>query len=928
MKNITFLIATFCLTSINLNAQILSVSPAFPTVDDNLTIIYDASQGNGALAGSTTIYAHTGVITTASTSPTNWLFTQGTWGTADASVLMTSLGNNLFSLTIDMDVFYGFPGGTVVTDLAFVFRNANGSVVGRSADGTDIYYPVFQNNGELFAEIFEPSSSTSLLNLNDQLSIHAETNLYADLSIFDNGVLLNQTPNTTILDYNLTATTSGNHLVEFVADNGTFIKRDTIYYVVNPTLTVLDPPAGTKNGINYLSDTSVILQLYAPDKNNIYVKGNFNNWLVDVDYHMNRATDNATWWIEINNLTAGQKYGYQYFIDGAITVADPLSTLVLDPNNDNSISYATYPPTERLAYPTGLTTGWVSVMQPGAPQYTWQNTNFTAPANKDLIIYELLVRDFLAARNFKTLIDTLDYLDNLGINAIELMPISEFEGNESWGYNPAFHMALDKYYGTPNVFKSFVDSCHARGIAVIMDIALNHVFGSSPMVNMYWDGVNNRPAANSPWFNAICPHEPYCWGYDYNHEGQATKDYIDQINKYWLEEFHIDGYRFDYTKGFVNNGNGYSDTRIAILKRMADIIWASHPGAYIILEHWCDNAEEEQLSDYGMMLWGNLTYNYAQGNMGFTGNSNLSSGTHVGRGWTDPHLVSYMESHDEERLMYETLTYGSTSNPMHNARDLNTALTRAQASAVLFLTTPGPKMIWQFGELGYDISIDDPCRVCNKPVLWNYFQVSKRKQLYQIYAATLNLRNNYPTFQSLDFQYSLNGPVKRLNLNHTSMDAVVIANFAVTGLTGNPTFQNTGLWFEYFTGDTLNVTATTQSINLNPGEYRIYTTSKLPQPEILSTLSFEELIQNKFELSIFPVPANDNLNLKFESKTSQTVSYKIIDLNGQVVLTKSNLKVNNGSNNFDVNIQNLEKGNYVLLLETEKGFAHKEFIKM
>ncbi|MFN5417139.1 MAG: T9SS type A sorting domain-containing protein, partial [Flavobacteriia bacterium] len=185
-----------------------------------------------------------------------------------------------------------------------------------------------------------------------------------------------------------------------------------------------------------------------------------------------------------------------------------------------------------------------------------------------------------------------------------------------------------------------------------------------------------------------------------------------------------------------------------------------------------------------------------------------------------------------------------------------------------------------------------------------------------------------PTFQTLDFQYSLNGPVKRLNLNHPSMKAVVIANFAVTALAGNPTFQNTGLWYEYFSGDTLNVTATTQTINLNPGEYRIYTTNKLQQPDILSTLSFEELIANEFELNIYPVPSSDLLNLKFESQKSQTISYKIIDIKGQVVYNKTNLKVNTGSNNFEVNIQNLEKGNYVILIETENGFSNKDFIKM
>jgi pullulanase/glycogen debranching enzyme len=372
------------------------------------------------------------------------------------------------------------------------------------------------------------------------------------------------------------------------------------------------------------------------------------------------------------------------------------------------------------------------------------------------------------------------------------MPTGEIENNESWGYNPSFHMALDKYYGTPEKFKEFVDSCHGRGISVIVDMVLNHAFGQNPMVNMYWDAANARPAANSPWFNAVCPHPPYCWGYDFDHTRPATQNYIDQVNKYWIETYNVDGFRFDYTKGFVNNANNYSLERINILKRMADEIWAYKSNAYVILEHWCDNSEEEQLADYGMMLWGNITYGYKEALMGYPNTSNISSGIYTNRGWTVPHLVSYAESHDEERSMFNAITYGNTSNATHNAKDLYTALGRAQALAVTFLTQPGPRMMWQFQELGYDVSIEVPCRVCNKPILWNYYTQARRRQLYDVYAATLHLRNNYETFRSLSFQYNLTGAVKRVNMNHSSMNGVSLANFAVTNQSAVPNFQHAG----------------------------------------------------------------------------------------------------------------------------------------
>ncbi len=311
----------------------------------------------------------------------------------------------------------------------------------------------------------------------------------------------------------------------------------------------------------------------------------------------------------------------------------------------------------------------------------------------------------------------------------------EFEGNESWGYNPSFHMALDKYYGTAQKFKEFVDTCHGRGIAVIIDMVLNHAFGQNPMVNMYWDALNSRPAANSPWFNAVCPHPPNCWGYDFNHSKAPTKEYIDQVNRYWLETYNIDGFRFDFTKGFANTTAGFSVERINNIKRMADSIWAIDPDQYIILEHWCDNNEEEQLADYGCMLWGNVTYGYHNSAKGVPANSSITNGIYTNRTWTLPHLVTYMESHDEQRLMYEAITYGNASNPAHNAKDPYTALGRMQGLAVIFLSQPGPRMIWQFGEYGYDIDIDYPCRVCNKPILWNYLQQGRRQQLLDVYTA-------------------------------------------------------------------------------------------------------------------------------------------------------------------------------------------------
>ncbi len=159
-------------------------------------------------------------------------------------------------------------------------------------------------------------------------------------------------------------------------------------------------------------------------------------------------------------------------------IADPYSEKILDPANDGGISASVYPGLK--PYPAGQS-GIVSVLQTAAPAYTWRNNSFTGADKKNLIIYEVLLRDFTDAHSWQTMIDTLSYIQRLGINAIELMPVTEFEGNDSWGYNPSFSFAPDKYYGTKNKLKEFIDYCHSKNISVIMDVVPNHCYGHSPL---------------------------------------------------------------------------------------------------------------------------------------------------------------------------------------------------------------------------------------------------------------------------------------------------------------------------------------------------------------------------------------------------------------------------------------------------------------
>jgi len=915
VKKIPFILISLLVAHVGLT-QIIQINPAFPTVNDIVTIQYNATQGNGDLNGVSPVYTHTGIVTQ-SGLPSSWSYVQGNWGQADTNVLMTDLGNNIHEITIDIDQYYGFPIGTNVAKLAFVFRNFDGSLEGKTATMGDIFYPIYPVNGGFQAAIFKPYSDL-LVNINDTISITGKSNSSATLQLFDNGVLIADTINTTVIEKDIIVNSFGDHQIIFVADDGITILRDTVNYVVIPAVILVDPPSGLVDGINYINDSTVTLKFYAPEKTTVNLIGDHNNWMVNSSSFMSLSMDSSYWWKTISGLNPGGKYTYQYLVDGVIKIADPLSPLILDPNNDANIGSFNYP--SPVPYPSNYTNGFVTVMEPGKTAYNWTNNNFTPPENKDLIIYELLVRDFVSTHSYQTLIDTLDYLVELGVNAIELMPPGEFENNESWGYNPSFHMALDKYYGTPEHFKAFVDSCHGKGIAVINDIVFNQAFGQSPMVNLYWDGLNNRPASNNPWFNEVCPHPPYCWGYDFDHSSEATKNFMDRVNHYWLDEYHIDGFRFDFTKGFSNNSNNYDNDRINLLKRMADTIWSVHPDAYVILEHWADNNEEKILANYGMMLWGNVTHGYQESAMGYPSNSDLSWGVYKNRLWNEPHLISYMESHDEERIMYKNITYGNTTG-QQNAKNLLNGLKRTEGLAALMLTTPGPKMIWQFGELGYDISIDYNCRVCNKPILWNYFTENSRKRLYDVYKASIELRKSHPVFTGDDFTYSLNGAVKSLKLNDVNMNAVVIVNIDVNPEDKTLDFQHDGWWYEYFSGDSIQINGTS-IIYLDPGEYNIYTDLKLDRPEILNTLGLNEYDIANWDVNIFPNPSRDFLNITVNGSQSKDMKYTIMNTLGKIIYQQ-----NGTSNPYQINIENLSKGNYFLILEQDNYLISKEFVK-
>jgi glycosidase len=788
-------------------------------------------------------------------------------------------------ITPSINEFYGVADGEEVFKMAFVFRNSGGTKIAREADGGDIYAEVYPPG--LSINISSPVDDKIILP-GDAVNITASSNESDSMILWIDEVLIDKVAGTSI-QYDHIENNEGLHKIMIAAENTEETVYDSVYYFARGDNNVAELPEGWRKGINYLADDSVGLVLFAPNKEFVFVIGDFSNWRIKEDFMMNVTPDGEYYWLGIGNLIPQQEYIFQYYIDGELKIADPYTEKISDPN-DQYIPSSVYP--DLIEYPAAKTTHIASVLQPAQNDYQWVNTGYEKPAKENLIIYELLVRDFLDAHDYKTLIDTLDYLDSLGVNAIELMPVNEFEGNESWGYNPSFYFAPDKYYGPKDDLKAFVDSCHGRGIAVIIDMVLNHSYGQSPLVRMYFDseaGDYGQPTAENPWYNTQSPNPTYSWGFDFNHESLYTQEFVDSVNRFWLEKYKIDGFRFDFTKGFTNTtGDGwvYDQSRIDILERMALKIWDVNPDAYVILEHLADNSEEKVLAELGMLLWGNMNDQYSEAAMGFS--SNLEGISYKNRGWSVPHLVGYMESHDEERLMYRNLNFGNTYSS-YDIKDLETALRRVEMAANFFIPVPGPKMIWQFGELGYDISIDYPCRVCNKPILWNYYDNEDRYRLYQVFKTLIQLRKEYDVFQTSDFTIQEDGNFKSMNLYSNDLNIVIIGNFDVTSGFVNTTFPSTGMWYELYSGDSLNISHTEEMIILNPGEYRFYSDQKLKQPDLPDdpTFIFEhEDYDRTSNVNVYPNPSSDIFYFDIQSENNFQGELFIYDGKGQEIFSQ------------------------------------------
>lgn len=912
MKKTTLLIAIGLMVSIWSWAQVITSNPTFVTKDYNgvIEIIYDATKGTAGLkdyTGTDGIYAHTGVITNLSTGDSDWKHAP-TWLDNSAKYKLTSLGSNKWKLLItpNMTGYYGLTTGEVVKKLAFVFRNSTGSKEGKDIGGTDIFLPVYESG--LNVSFTNPVSNKSV-QVGTTETISIASSVAANLELLINGASVKTATSATTLTHSFTYSNAIDYQLVAKAEAGGLTKYDTINVNVAGPVVNQPRPAGFKDGITYSADgTQATLIMYAPGKTNVFLIGDMTDWAQKNEYQLKK--DGNYWWITITDLTPGKLYGFQYLVDGNLRVTDAYTELVLDPWNDKWINenHNIYP--NMPAYPEGKTEGLVATLQSKKPTYNWQVTDFTVTNPDNLVIYEMLLRDFTTEKSLEAAIAKLDYLQGLGITAVELMPIQEFDGNNSWGYNPNHFFAPDKAYGTPDMYKKFIDECHKRGIAVIIDKVFNHATGQHPFAKLYWNGTANKTASNNPWFNVDAPHQ-FSVYHDFNHSFSGTRDYFKRVLQYWLTEYKVDGFRMDLTKGFTQRSgteNLSDQDRVNYLKEYHDAVKAVKPNAVFILEHFVGGSEEDYLASLGMYLWRNMNNPFNQSAMGYSTNADFSGMNTFPRKW-----IGYAESHDEERNFYNAKEHGNGIIKTDSIARIG----RVPLNMAFTVLTPGPKMIWQFGELGYDYSINSlGGRVDPKPSAFPLLNLAHRKAAYDKSAKAINLKKMFPkAFTEGD--YSLQVATsdwdlgKRVALTHSDLNMVMLGNFQPSGTVSTyPNFQKTGTWYELLTGAELNVTNTNMTIPVNGGEVKIFVDRKIT----VSTSNDE--LKNDVDISIYPTVTSGKVWISTASDVKNVVIY-----NSQGALVRSYNQVK------EVDASDLTSGMYLMEVNTTEGRKVEKIVK-
>ena len=636
------------------------------------------------------------------------------------------------------------------------------------------------------------------------------------------------------------------------------------------------------------------------------------------------------WWTELD-LQNGI-YDYEYLLPNGTTFPDPLSRMVR--NNKTRIE---------------IGSGGATM----ADDYNWTSTNYIRPNLDTLVIYELHIDDFSAAGNgagtFQHVLEKLDHLKSLGINAIELMPISEFPGSHSWGYDPQIISAVNDSYGTPGQFKYFVDQCHNRGIAVILDIIWNHIRSSSPLWQMQPDYDLNPYIKHHEQMN---PNEaPESWGMlDMDHFNVHTIEYINKVHRIWVDEYKIDGFRFDAA---AHLGWSVSQPSLGVYG-WSNALYDHDSTIYQIAEHLPANISLIENTNFSSG-WHDSFHDRLKSDSHNQYNSTMDImrqiiGLHEYTNWGTPYssftqAVKYMISHDEQSLIQEMVEFDNFT--------MAQALTRDKFYSTILFTSNGIPMLWQGQEFGFKSGWTDQNQNGNwdeeklsyRPVDWSILETENGQSHFEHYKKLIYLRKNNPAFSKGEFydlyRYTNQGVVvygyKDNRDNSLNDQAVIIANFssADQNILDVP-FLSSGHWYNIFDSNDILHTADGNYGNflIKAKDAVVYTNNQYQ----LSANSFSESIESHLNNSLqkietFPNPFNSNILIQVETSSKDLIHFSIYNALGEMVFHQVRNDINKGINTFNWNGRNsngldVPTGMYFVLIKQNDATTNKKIILM
>ena len=566
--------------------------------------------------------------------------------------------------------------------------------------------------------------------------------------------------------------------------------------------------------------TGVTFRTWAPNATSVGVKGQFSGWAT---LPMTREGSTAYWSRDVAGASVGQEY--KYVINGNLDRRDPRGRRVTN-SAGNSIIY-----------------------NPNA--FDWGGVNAINPWLNDLVIYEMHVGSFNAEdwlpSSFDEAIEKLDHIEALGVTAVQVMPISEYAGDRSWGYNPADIYAVESSLGGPDAFKRFVKACHQRGIAVLVDVVHNH-YGPSDLSMWQFDGWSQNGKGGIYFYNDV-QKASTMWGDTRPDFGRPeVRSFINDHIQMLMEECRVDGLRWDsvFSILYYNGGSSFLPESEAMLRDINWMVVTGYPGRIRIAEdHGFDfNMNFQSQWDVGFhdhIKWQVTQSSDASRNMDWLADKISQGASHA--------RVIFSESHD---------SVGDLNNKYRLPKEIDFnnptsiwARKRQLLAASIVLTSPGIPMLFQGQEMHDDWTFSN-----NTALRWSL--TNTWKGIVSAYSDMVSCRRN-----RLGGTQGLKGT--GVNVHHKDNngkvigyvrwdaggqvdDVVVVANFSVTKFTNTNyliEFPSAGTWYTWFNSDATNygndfggVVQTSVSASgsppkaaVNMGSYSTIIFSKTPPPQ-------------------------------------------------------------------------------------------------